>query len=90
MPANDPFTEPNLPLMDEEDRPQDLTLDGRDLRFQGYRIKTLEQGGEYPDTMPQAIEVTDPAGRKALYVPSRRTARFYTAQISSIRLSAAE
>jgi hypothetical protein len=61
--------EPELPLMDPNERPQDPWLDGRDMRFEGYRVKTLEQGGEYPDTMPQAIEVTDAEGRKALYVP---------------------
>jgi hypothetical protein len=61
--------EPELPFMDPNERPQDPWLDGRDMRFEGYRVKTLEQGGEYPDTMPQAIEVTDAEGRKALYVP---------------------
>lgn len=63
---------PELPPMAPGDRPQDPWLDGRDMRFEGYRIKTLEQGGEYPDTMPQAIEVTDAEGRKALYVPLSR------------------
>jgi hypothetical protein len=61
--------EPELPLMDPNERPQDPWLDGRDMRFEGYKLKTLEQGGEYPDTMPQAIEVTDAEGREALYVP---------------------
>jgi hypothetical protein len=55
--------------MDSKDRPQDEYLDGRDMLFHGYQIETLEQGGEYPDTMPQAIEVTDTEGRKALYIP---------------------
>jgi hypothetical protein len=64
--------EPDLPPMDPNDRPQDEYLDGRDMRFHGYKIKTLEQDGEYPDTMPQAIEVTDAKGRKALYVPLSR------------------
>jgi len=45
-------------------RPQDLSLDGRGLKFE-----TLEHGGEYHDTMPQAIRLTDPLGRSALYVP---------------------
>lgn len=61
--------EPELPHMHPHERPQDPWLDGRDMRFEGYSVKTLEQGGEYPDTMPQAIEVTDAEGRKALYVP---------------------
>jgi hypothetical protein len=32
--------------------------------------KTPEHGGEYPDTMPQAIEVTDAEGRTRVYVPT--------------------
>ncbi|WP_407154907.1 hypothetical protein [Bradyrhizobium sp. STM 3557] len=67
MPKNE--REPELPLMEPNERPQDPWLDGRDMRFEGYRVKILEQGGEYPDTMPQAIEVTDAEGHKALYVP---------------------
>lgn len=47
-------------------RPQDPTLDGRGLRFE-----TLEHGGEYPDTMPQAIRLTDRHGRSAIYVPMK-------------------
>jgi hypothetical protein len=39
-------------------------MDGTGLRFQ-----TLEHGGEYPDTMPQAIELTDAEGRSCIYVP---------------------
>lgn len=49
-----------------DSRPQDTALDGTALKF-----RTLEHGGDYPDTMPQAIEVEDPAGRKAIYVPFR-------------------
>lgn len=64
--------EPELPLMNRDDRPQDPDLNGRDLRFEGYSVKTLEHGGEYPDTMPQLIEVTDAAGNKAAYVPLSR------------------
>jgi hypothetical protein len=40
-------------------------MDGRDMRFDGYREETKEQAGEYPDTMPQVVEVTDAEGRKA-------------------------
>ena len=46
-----------------ERRPQDRNLDGRDLTFE-----TLEHGGAEPDTMPNAIRITDPQGRKAIYV----------------------
>jgi hypothetical protein len=47
-------------------RPQDPHLNGSGLRFE-----TLEHGGEYPDTMPQAIRVTDKAGRSSVYVPMK-------------------
>jgi hypothetical protein len=75
LPSNSPprnEQEPDLPPMAPSDRPQDEYLDGHDMRFHGYKIETLEQGGEFPDTMPQAIEVTDAEGRKALYVPLSR------------------
>jgi hypothetical protein len=29
----------------------------------------LEHGGEYPDTMPQAIKLIDAEGRSSIYVP---------------------
>jgi hypothetical protein len=45
-------------------RPQDPHMDGTGLRFE-----TLDHGGEYPDTMPQAIKLTDAEGRSAIYVP---------------------
>ena len=47
-----------------ERRPQDPTQDGR-----GWKFETLEHGGEYPDTMPQAIRLTDADGRSCIYVP---------------------
>jgi hypothetical protein len=50
--------------MTPEKRPQDPHGDGRGLTFE-----TLEHGGEYPDTMPQAIRLTDAMGRSATYVP---------------------
>lgn len=64
--------EPDLPPMPPERRPQDPTMDGRDMRFEGYQVETKEHAGEYPDTMPQIIEVTDMEGRKAAYVPLSR------------------
>jgi hypothetical protein len=30
---------------------------------------SLEHGGEYPETMPQAIRLTDAEGRSCIYVP---------------------
>jgi hypothetical protein len=64
--------EPELPPMPPEKRPQDPGMDGRDMRFESYRIEIREHAGEYPDTMPQVIEVTDAEGRKAAYVPLSR------------------
>ena len=43
--------------MTPEKRPQDPLMDGTGLTFE-----TLEHGGEYPDTMPQAIRLTDAEG----------------------------
>ncbi len=45
-------------------RPQDPHRDGTGLRFE-----TMEHGGEYPDTMPQAIKLIEAEGRSAIYVP---------------------
>jgi hypothetical protein len=55
---------PEYRTMLPEGRPQDPTLDGRELKFE-----TLAHGGEYPDMMPQAIRVTNAHGRSAIYVP---------------------
>ncbi|MET4476687.1 hypothetical protein [Bradyrhizobium sp. F1.13.3] len=67
--------DPDLPPMRREKRPQDPGMDGGDMRFEGYRIETREHAGEYPDTMPQVIEVTDADGRKAAYVPLSRNGK---------------
>ncbi len=64
--------DPDLPPVPPEKRPQDPALDGSDMRFEGYRVATREHAGEYPDTMPQVIEVTDAERRKAAYVPLSR------------------
>jgi hypothetical protein len=59
-----PFPEPAFVPLDPEDRPQDHpTLDGK-----GWTFRTLEHGGDQPDTMPQAIEATDAEGRSHIYV----------------------
>jgi hypothetical protein len=50
--------------MTPEKRPQDPSMNGSGLRFE-----TMEHGGEYPDTMPQSIKVTDAEGRSCTYVP---------------------
>jgi hypothetical protein len=44
--------------MTPEKRPQ---MDGTGLRFE-----TMDHGGEYPDTMPQAIKLTDAVGRSCV------------------------
>jgi hypothetical protein len=59
--------------MTPEKRPQDPHLDGTGLRFE-----TLDHGGEYPDTMPQAIKLTDAQGRSPFMCRSRKTARWST------------
>ena len=41
-------------LLTPEKRPQDPHMDGTGLRFE-----TMEHGGEYPDTMPQAIKLVE-------------------------------
>ena len=51
--------------MTEDMRPQDDAMDGSGLTFE-----TLEHGGEFPDVMPQAIKVTDAAGRWCVYLPT--------------------
>jgi hypothetical protein len=53
-----------------ENRPPDPHLDGTGLRFE-----TMEYGGEYPDTMPQAIKLVDPEGRSCVYVPITRNGK---------------
>ena len=47
-------------------RPQDPHGDGKGLRFEPG-----EHGGDYPDSMPQAITMIDAQGRWAVYVPLR-------------------
>jgi hypothetical protein len=43
--------------MTPEKRPQDPHLNGTGLRFE-----TMEHGGEYPDTMPQAVKLINAEG----------------------------
>jgi hypothetical protein len=58
-----------------EKRPQDPNMDGTGLRFE-----TMEHGGEYPDTMPQAIKVVDVEGRSCIYVPITQDGRVVDSQ----------
>jgi hypothetical protein len=82
--------EPDLPPMPPEERPQDPTMDGRDMRFEGYKLETKEHAGEYPDTMPQVIEVTDAEGRKAAYVPLSRDGKVVDSSAVVKKLKACE
>lgn len=72
FPGEPRMTKPPLRIIREGDapppggRPQDPHLDGRDLKFE-----TLEHGGAERDTMPNAIRITDPQGRSAVYVLKR-------------------
>lgn len=59
-----------FPLLRPDKRPQDPNLDGTGLKFE-----TLDHGGEYPDTMPQAIRLTDPLGRSCLYLPTTQNGK---------------
>jgi hypothetical protein len=58
-----------------EKRPQDPHLDGTGLRFE-----TLDHGGEYPDTMPQAIKLIDAESAPASTSRLHKTARSSTAK----------
>jgi polysaccharide biosynthesis/export protein ExoF len=49
---------------------QDPNMGGSGLRFE-----TLEHGGEFPDTMPQAVRITDAEGRSCIYVPVKVAGR---------------
>jgi hypothetical protein len=64
-----------------ERRPQDPHLDGTGLRFE-----TLDHGGEYPDTMPQAIKLIDAEGRSCIYVPITQDGKVVDSQGYALEL----
>jgi hypothetical protein len=41
----------------------------------------LEHGGEYPDTMPQAIKLIDAEGRSCIYVPIMQNGKVVDSQM---------
>jgi hypothetical protein len=41
----------------------------------GLIVEALDHGGEYPDTMPQAIRLTDALGRSCLYLPTTQNGK---------------
>jgi hypothetical protein len=60
-----------------EKRPQDPGMDGSGLR----RFETMEHGGDYPDTMPQAIKLVDAEeGRSCIYVTITRDGKVVDSQ----------
>jgi hypothetical protein len=61
--------------MTPEKRPQDPNMDGTGLTFE-----TMEHGGEYSDTMPQAIKLTDAEGRSCIYVPITQNGKVVDSQ----------
>jgi hypothetical protein len=48
-------------VMTPDKSPQDPHMD--------VRFKTMEHGGEYPDSMPQAIKLIDAECRSCVYLP---------------------
>jgi hypothetical protein len=50
-------------------------MDGTGLRFE-----TMEHGGEYPDTMPQAIKLIDAEGRSCIYAPITQNRKLVDSQ----------
>lgn len=64
-----------------EERPQDPHRDGTGLRFE-----TMEHGGEYPDTMPQAIKLIDAKGRSCIYVPITQDGKVVDSQGHAIEM----
>jgi hypothetical protein len=53
-------------------------MDGTGLRFE-----TMEHGGEYPNTMPQAIKWSMQKAAPAFTLPSRSSAKWSTAKATS-------
>jgi hypothetical protein len=64
-------------LLTPEKRPQDPNMDGTGLRFE-----TMEHGGEFPDTMPQAIKLLDAEGRSPSTSRSRKMGKWSTAKVA--------
>jgi hypothetical protein len=46
----------------------------------GLHLETMEHGGEYPDTMPQAIKLIDAKGRSCMYVPIMQNGKVVDSQ----------
>ena len=65
--------------MTPDKRPQDPHMDGTGVRFE-----TMEHGGEYPDSMPQAIKLIDAEGRSCVYVPITQDGRVVDSQKSML------
>jgi hypothetical protein len=46
----------------------------------GLRLETMEHGGEYPNTMPQAIKLIDAEGRSCIYAPITQNGKVVDSQ----------
>ena len=46
----------------------------------GLHFEPMEHGGEYPDTMPQAIKLIDAKGRSCMYVPIMQNGKVVDSQ----------
>ena len=64
-----------FPELTPEKRPQDPSMDGTGLHFE-----TMEHGGDYPDTMPQAVKLVDAEGRSCIYVPISQDGKLVDSQ----------
>jgi hypothetical protein len=65
--------------MTPDKRPQDPHRDGT-----GLRLETQEHGGEYSDTMPQAIKLIDAEGRSCIYAPITQDGKVVDSQAYAI------
>ena len=68
------MAEQEFDVLRPEDRPQDTSGDGRGLRFTTHEHDEM--------TMPQAIEVMDPEGRWAVYVPLKKNGKIVRPKVS--------
>jgi hypothetical protein len=50
------------------------------IQIRPLRFETLDHGGEYPDTMPQAIKLIDAEGRSCIYVPIMQNGKVVDSQ----------
>lgn len=71
--------------MTEARRPQDPEMNGA-----GLSIETFEHGGEYPDTMPQALKITDKDGNWCVYTPTSEDGKVVRSHGYELRMTGDE